>query len=74
MPAGPPADNDTFWCPSFMNNCYSLYKTALAFPAAQTACAGRGGRLVTWNSYLEQVGSPCHSLVLCLLTRVPSLP
>jgi hypothetical protein len=56
LPAGPPADNDTFWCPSYMNNCYSFYRTGLAFPAAQTACAGHGGRLVTWNSYLEQVG------------------
>jgi hypothetical protein len=40
-----------------MNNCYSLYKTGLAFPAAQTACANQQGKMVSWNSYQEQVGT-----------------
>lgn len=73
-PAGPPADNDTFWCPSYMSNCYSMYKTGLSFPAAQTACASQQGKMVSWNSYQEQVGTAaamllafaCCNTVCCL--------
>ncbi len=57
--AGPPLDNDTFWCPSFLDSCYSFRDTLATFGIAETACKTIGGRLVSWNSGRGQLLDVC---------------
>ena len=53
--ACPPADNDTFWCPSYMSTCFSLRTTTATFYVAQTTCAAAGGKLVSWQTASKQL-------------------
>jgi hypothetical protein len=53
--ACPPADNDTFWCPSYMSTCFSLRTTTATFYVAQTTCAAAQGKLVSWQTASKQL-------------------
>lgn len=56
LPAGPPLDSATLWCPLYTSSCYRYNTTASTFAAHEANCARSGGKLVSYTSYKEQVG------------------